>query len=75
MITKTLKARTCHVSNTHSNSIDMLIKAHTRSLIKAIAFLIIALCSVQGASTQYEGDLSDVVTIDELDPSGPFNKI
>ncbi|MBT5813587.1 MAG: exo-alpha-sialidase [Opitutales bacterium] len=53
----------------------MFLKSNIRYSIKTIASLSIALCSVQGASTQYEGDLSDVVTIDELDPSGPFNKI
>ena len=53
----------------------MFLKSNIRYSIKIIASLSIALCSVQGASTQYEGDLSDVVTIDELDPSGPFNKI
>ena len=53
----------------------MFLKSNIRYSIKTIASLSIALCTVQGASTQYEGDLSDVVTIDELDPSGPFNKI
>lgn len=53
----------------------MLIKASIRTSIKRIAFLTIVLCPVQGVSAQHEGDLRDVVTIDELDPSGPFNKI
>ena len=74
-ITKILKVSTRHVSNTHSNSIDMLIKASIRTSIKTIAFLTIVLCPVQGVSAQHEGDVRDVVTIDELDPSGPFNKI
>ena len=53
----------------------MFLKSNIRYSIKTIASLSIALCAVQAASTHYEGDLSDVVTIDELDPSGPFNKI
>lgn len=75
MITKTLKVSTRHVSNTQPNSIDILTKASIRYPIKTIAFFTIVLRPVQGISAQHEGEVRDVVMIDDLDPSGPFNKI
>ena len=53
----------------------MLTNTHTRWSLKTFAILSVALCAVQAASAQYEGDASDVVTIDELDTSGPYSKI